>query len=81
VRKHGTNDDVVVMTGERSLLMVSPKKEEQLRVCWRGSGLCHHFLSVKFRGFNGRGETRGMGFLKASFYFKHLRGIDVKSMS
>jgi hypothetical protein len=38
---------VVVMTGERSSLMVSPKKEEQLCVCWRGSGLHHHFLSLE----------------------------------
>jgi hypothetical protein len=38
---------VVVMTGERSLLMVSPKNEEHLCVCWRGGGLCHHFLSLQ----------------------------------
>jgi hypothetical protein len=38
---------VVVMTGERSSWMVSPKKEEQLCVCWRGGGLHHHFLSLK----------------------------------
>jgi hypothetical protein len=30
--------------------------------------------------FNTREETNGMGFLKASFYLKHLRGIDIKSI-
>jgi hypothetical protein len=30
--------------------------------------------------FNGRGETGGMGFLKASFYLKHLSGFDLKSI-
>mmetsp|Transcript_4418 Transcript_4418/g.6770 ORF Transcript_4418/g.6770 Transcript_4418/m.6770 type:complete len:335 (-) Transcript_4418:68-1072(-) len=29
---------------------------------------------------NTRGATGGMGFLKASFYLKHLRGIDIKSI-